>query len=209
MTNKIKSILLWVGTAGALISALAYIAVTGVMIMGFETKMALQQQLLFSIIGAVVGISITWMLRGQGIAFAKEEPESKAVMAAYHKALNKTKKIRQLHTITWHVIVRSSVDLVSKVSTIALSTYFMLYVFMEGSGDYGLLGLAVANLSMFISFGIMAMARAYDFYIVEHLAAIKERTDQMGSIPSKGDTHADVRRLGEQVPDSSRTSQQE
>lgn len=151
-----------------------------VMIMGFETKMALQQQLLFSIIGAVVGISITWMLRGQGIAFAKEEPESKAVMAAYHKAINKTKKIRQLHTITWHVVVRSTVDIFSKVATVAGSTYFMLYVFMEGSGDYGLLGLAVANLSMFISFGILAMARAYDFYIVEHLAAIKERTDQMG-----------------------------
>jgi hypothetical protein len=209
MTHKIKGILLWVGTAGAIISAVAYISLTVVMIMGFQTKMDLNQQLLFSIIGAVVGISITWMLRGQGVAFAKEEPESKAVMAAYHKAINKTKRIKQLHTIVWHVTVMSIIDIVTKVATVAVSTYFMLYVFMEGSGDYGLLGLAFANLALFVSFGILAMARAYDFYMIEHLAAIKERTDQMGSVPSKGETHADLRRLGEQVPDASRAGEQE
>jgi Na+/melibiose symporter-like transporter len=188
MTTKVENILTWVGTAGAIISAVAYIVVTVVLVLGFETNMKMEQQLLFATIGAVAGISITWMLRTQGIAFAKEEPESKTVMKTYHKALNRTKKKKQLRTITYHIVVRSIIDIFTKVTTVGFSTYFMLYIFMEGSGDFGLIGLAIANLLLFTSFGLLALAKAYHYYIEEHLPAIIERTNllnQIGFVQSK------------------------
>ena len=55
--------------------------------------------LLVSVLGGAAGLSITFMLRGQGIAFAKSEPGSKEIMQAYYRALNKIKKPKNLHTI--------------------------------------------------------------------------------------------------------------
>lgn len=208
MTTKVRSILVWVGTAGAIISAVAYIVITVVLVLGFETKMKMEQQLLFATIGAVAGISITWMLRAQGIAFAKEDDESKKVMKTYHEALNKTKKIKKLRTITYHVVIRSIIDIFTKVLTVGISTYFMLYIFMEGSGDFGLIGLAVSNLLLFISFGIIALARAYNYYIDEHLPAIISRTNlitnQAGLIPPKEIDNASLQQ--HKVQESATTS---
>ena len=179
MTNKIERTLVYVGSLGALISAIAYIVITVVLIMGFETKMEMEQQLLISVLGAVTGLSITWMLRGQGIALAENEPESKEIMDEYRRVLNKTKNIKKLRTIHYHVTVNMIKDVFMKAVTIGVSTYFALYIFMEGSGDFGLLGLAITNLLLFISFGILSLAKAYTFYRTEHLAAIKERTIQI------------------------------
>ena len=55
--------------------------------------------LLVSILGALTGLSVTFMLREQGVAFAKSEPGSKEIMQAYYKVLNKHKKPKSLHTI--------------------------------------------------------------------------------------------------------------
>ena len=56
MTTKVRSILVWVGTAGAIISAVAYIDIS-VVVLGFETKMKMEQQLYFNN-WSVAGISL-------------------------------------------------------------------------------------------------------------------------------------------------------
>ena len=202
MTSKIKSLLLWVGTAGAIISAVAYIATILVLVVGFEKQMELNQIITIAVLGAVAGLSITVMLRSQGVAFAKAEPGSKEIMKEYYKSINRHKKRKSLHTIKWHVTWSTIKDIVFKASSVAASTFFAIYIFIDGSGDFGLLGLAAANLSMFTCFGILSMSKAYDYYLEEHLEAIKELTKQNNetrpaSIPAKGESNAKISNITE------------
>lgn len=190
MTTKFKNVLIYTGTIGAIISAIAYIVVTVVLILGFEQSMELEKQILFSIIGAVDGVLITLMLRNQGIALAKNEDESKRIMKAYYEQLNKTKKAKQLHTITYHYTIALIFDIIIKGLFVALTTYMILYIYMDGNGDFALLGLAFANIIMFVCFGIIALSKFYDLYKDEHLPVIIELTnklklDQVGSVQPK------------------------
>ncbi len=177
--EKIKNVLIYIGIIGASISAIAYIMITVVLILGFETKMKMEQQLLFSIVGAIDGLLITLMLRTQGISFAKNIENNKIVMGEYYKTINKTKKPKKLHTIKYHVITRLVIDVFTKFATIALTTYMILYIYLEGSADFSLIWLATANIFMFICFGLIALAKAFDFYNEEHIPAIIEITNRL------------------------------
>lgn len=179
MTVKIKNILLWVGTIGAVITGIAYLLTIIVLIIGLESNLNVQQMLLVSILGGLAGLSITFMLRGQGIAFAKSEPGSKEIMQAYYRALNKFKKPKNLHTIKWLLVTQTIKDIVVKASSIVATTYFSIYIIIEGSGDVGLIGIAVSSLLMFVCFGVIAMAKAYDYYLEEHLEAVKQLTETL------------------------------
>lgn len=186
MNDKIKAILTYTGIIGAIISSVAYIVVTAVLVMGFSSRLESAQQLLFSVLGAVVGLMITISLRSQGVVFAKEKPDNKAVMKEYRAKLNKTKKIKKLRTITSYIVFHTIKDIFIKGITVAGSTFLLLYIFIEGNGDYSLFLLALSNILMFISFGLVAMTKAYDRYNEEHISAVKEiiiKLDQVGSIP--------------------------
>jgi hypothetical protein len=176
LNEKIKEWLLFSGFAAAIISVIAYIIMTIVMINGFESNLQPQNQLLFAILGACTGLIITFSLRGQGIAFAKREEESIKVMKAYHTALNKRKKEKQLRDINHYLVWATIKDIVIKGVSVGVSTYFILYIFMQGNGDWSLIGLALANLFMFSGFGLVALSKTYDKYIEEHIPVIKERT---------------------------------
>lgn len=123
MNKKVENLLLYVGTIGAIISAIAYLMVMIILVMGITTRMQTNQLLIVSIIGGVAGLMITWMLRSQGIAFASNDEESKSIMKAYHAALNKSKPIKKLHTITWHVVWSSIKDLLTKAITISFQQF--------------------------------------------------------------------------------------
>ena len=194
MTNKLKNIMLWTGAIGALITAVAYIVIMVVMIVGFEKSMKMEQLITVAILGAVSGFLITLMLRGQGVALASNEPNSKEIMANYYELRNKKKEQKKLHTIAWHVNINAIKDIFTKVLTVGATTSMSLYIFLEGSGDFGLLGLGFVNILMFIAFGIMALVKAYNFYIEEHLPAIVEiskrlKEYQVGSIPLEEKEH--------------------
>jgi hypothetical protein len=66
--------------------------------------------------------------------------------------------------------------------TIAVSTWFVLYIFIEGSGNWSLIGLAIANILMFAGFGLVGLATVYDKYLEEHIPVIKERIEQLKKI---------------------------
>ena len=197
MTNKVKSILLYTGSIGAIISAIAYIIITVVLVMGFSTQMDMNKQILFSIIGAVDGLLITMLLRSQGIALAKNEDEPKKVMAEYYQIINKTKKSKKLHTITYYYVKDFIIDIFTKAGIIALTTSLMLYIFMDGSGDYGLIGLAISNILMFACFGIIALSKFYALYLEQHIPVIKERIirikDELASVQAKEEKNANLR----------------
>jgi hypothetical protein len=197
MSDKVKNILIYTGLFASIISGVSYLIVTYVLVTGFSTNLELQKQLLFAILGALTGLLITFFLRSQGVAFAKREEESKKTMALYFEALNRKKKVKQLHTITHFMIVSTIMDIIFKGISIAVATSFLLYIFMEGNGNFGLFGLAVANIFMFAGFGMMALSQAYDKYIDEHIPVIKALTEklkqeQAGSIQSKENPNGNV-----------------
>lgn len=191
MNDKVKNILLWTGLVGAIVSAIAYLIIIAVIVRGFETTLDRNKQLLISIIGAVDGLVIATFLKMQGISLAKDQNESKRIEKAYQEALNKDKPIKKKHTIKWFMFWSTVKDIVMKGLTITVNTYLLLYVFAEGNGDYSLFLLALSNIMMFASFGIISLSKAYQKYIEEHLPVIesitKQLNDQARSIESKGE----------------------
>ena len=109
--EKLINILLYTGIYAAIISAIAYLVITYVIVSGFETALDSNKQLLFSGLGALFGIMITGLLRSQGIEFAKQLKECKDAMKAYHTALNKTKSIKKMRTIKFFMIVNTIKDI--------------------------------------------------------------------------------------------------
>jgi hypothetical protein len=195
MNDKVKKFLEYTGIAGSIISALAYITATLVIVWGFETRLEMEKQILFSLLGAFTGLMITFFLRGQGVSFAKREETSQQVMKVYYEKINKKKTIKQLHTIKYYLITQTIMDFFFKGVSVALSTYFLLYIFMEGNGDMSLVFLAIANILMFSCFGLVALSKAYDKYQDEHIPAIREiilKLDQARSIAQKEKEHAEL-----------------
>ena len=181
MNDKVKNILIYTGIAGAIISAIAYIVITYTLIVGFETAVAIEKQILFAILGSAVGLMITFFLKNQGITFAEKEKDSIETMSQYHKLINKTKKQKKLHTIKHFMIISTIKDIFFKGLTVAGSTFMIMYIFMEGNGDWSLFRLAISNIFMFSGFGLVALSKAYDHYIDQHIPVIKELIKRMKS----------------------------
>jgi hypothetical protein len=197
MNDKIKNFLIYTGIIGSAISAVAYLIVTYVIVVGFESAVDQEKQILFATLGALVGLIITSALRSQGITFASKEEESMEVMKEYYELINRKKTIKQLHTIKYFVIVSTIKDVITKGITIGVSTWFIMYIFMEGNGDFSLFALTVSNIFMFAGFGLVALSKSYDKYNNEHIPVIKSiierlKTDELASIQAKEQNNANI-----------------
>lgn len=179
LTIRIKELLLFVGFFFSIIGGFSYIIITIVLVKGFEANLELENQILFSVISALIGLSISFALRNQGIAFAKKEPKSQEVMSEYYKTINKTKTMKELHDITYYLIRATIIDVFIKGIIVAIAIWFMISIFISGSQNYGLVGIAFANLLLFTGFGLMALSSAYDRYIDQHIPVIEERTKKL------------------------------
>ena len=192
LNDKIKDLLLYVGFATAIISIIGYIAVTIVMIRGFESAFELQNQILFSVVGAGVGLVITNALRFQGVAFAKEEKQSKDVMKEYYKAVNKNKKDKELHDINYYMVKKLIIDVVIKGIILVVTTTLIIDLFSRGNGDWSLIWLMIFNILMFTGFGLMAIAGAYDHYIEQHIPVIERRTQSLNKKYNDEQTNKEI-----------------
>ena len=164
--KRIKPILLYIGTVGAALMVIAYIAIVLVMIFGFKVK-SLEQSITFAIVNGAVGFVIMQFLKVQGIDFAKSLPHNQEILEAYYNSKNTN--IKKHHSITYYWVKSIIVDVLSKVLTIAGTTCGLIYIIVEGSSDYSLLLLAVVNLIMFVCFGLLSLVNSYDFYNNEHI----------------------------------------
>lgn len=208
--ERIKDILLYIGTASAIIAAIAYGGVTWTIVNGFENAMDRDKQLLFAGISAAFGIVISMLLRSQGVALAKRLPKCQKVMEEYYTALNKTKTLKKLRTITYYMNLNTIKDAITKAITIGITTYAIIYIFAEGNGDFALFTLAISNVCMFAGFGLVALSKTYDFYIEQHIPAIIARTnkinklDVVASVPPKEKQNANIqqRSLSKDAPAS-------
>ena len=180
--KKIKPILQYIGAIGATIMSIMYIIVVVVLIVGFEVH-NLQQVVIFAVINAIVGLIIMMFLKIQGVSFAKNLPENIKVIVEYYNTQTKDKKLK---TIKEYFIKSTIRDILIKGVSIIVSTSCVIYIVIQGSNDYSLLLLAVANLLMFICFGLLALNSAYEFYNNYHVPYMKDQLENRNKI-KKGD----------------------
>lgn len=176
--EKIKPFLIYVGAIGAIFSGIMYILATIVLIMGFQAK-TFTQAIVFAIVSAVLGLIIMFFLRYQGLSFAKAIPENQEVLTLYNTKQTKTK----YHTLKYFWIKNTLIDLLIKGCTVTLSTAGIIYIVIEGSQDFKLILLAIANLILFACLGLIALANAYDFYNEQWVPYMKEQIELRNKPP--------------------------
>lgn len=163
--TKIKPILQYVGAIGATLMSIMYIVVIVILIIGFKAQ-TFQQALIFALVNAVVGLIIMQFLKIQGIAFAENIPENKAIKDEYYRTRTRDKKYESINSYWVKSIIK---DIIWKGLSVVISTAGLIYIVIQGCGDYTLLLLALVNLVMFICFGLLALNSAYEFYNNKHI----------------------------------------
>ena len=160
MEKRLLNILKYVGIIGATICSVAYIVVVLVLIQGFKVENT-TQTVTFALVNAVVGFIILTFLKIQGESFAKSLPENKAISEAYYAGETRDKKYRSMKYF-W--ITSTIKDILTKVLGVFASTFGIIYIVIIGSNDWNLLLLALVNLLLFISFGLLGLEKSYEFY---------------------------------------------
>ena len=163
--TKIKPILQYVGALGATLMSIMYIVVIVILIIGFKAQ-TFQQALIFALVNAVVGLIIMQFLKIQGIAFAENIPENKAIKDEYYRTRTRDKKYESINSYWVKSIIK---DIIWKGLSVIISTAGLIYIVIQGCGDYTLLLLALVNLVLFICFGLLALNSAYEFYNNKHI----------------------------------------
>lgn len=164
-------ILKYIGTIGATFMSIAYIVVVVILVEGFEQH-ELKGDLIFALVNAGVGLIIMQFLKIQGISFAKNLEENKAIIKEYYDSKTKDKKLR---SIKYYWTISLIKDIVIKAILIVISTVGILYIVVKGAHDYMLLLLAAVNLILFFCFGLLSLNQAYEFYNFRHIPYLKEQ----------------------------------
>lgn len=173
--SKVKPLLTYVGTLGAILTSIAYIILVVVLIFGFKAQ-SLTQTLIFAIANGIAGVVIMQFLKIQGISFAKSVDENKKVLTEYYNTQTKDKKV---HSIKYFWLTTIIKDIAIKAVSIIILTTCVIYIVIEGSQNYLLLAMAVVNILMFICFGMLSLSSAYDFFNEQHIPYVKERLSEI------------------------------
>ena len=168
--KRIQPILQYVGVIGAILMSIMYIITVVILIIGFKAQ-SIQNTIVFAIINAIVGLIIMQFLKIQGISFAKNLPENIEIIKQYYNTKTKDKKIQSIKYYWTSSLIK---DFISKGLSIAFTTAGIIYIVIVGSNDYTLLLLALANLILFICFGLLALNNAYEFYNNKHVPYMQE-----------------------------------
>ena len=160
MEKRLLNILKYVGIIGAAICSVAYIVVVLVLIQGFKAENT-TQTVTFALVNAVVGFIILTFLKIQGESFAKNLPENKVISDLYYASQTKDKKY---HSMKYFWITSTIKDILTKVLSVFISTFGIIYIVIIGSNDWNLLLLALVNLLLLISFGLLGLEKSYEFY---------------------------------------------
>ena len=169
--NKIAPILNYVGAIGAAITSIMYIIIVLVMIIGMKAR-DIMSVVEFAVVNAVVGLVILQFLKIQGESFARNSEENKAIVEKYYNTKTKDKKI---HSMSYFWVTSLIKDIGSKVVTVTITSIGITIVAIEGMKDYTYLMLALSNLFMFISLGLLGMNKAYSFFNNMHVPYMKEK----------------------------------
>jgi len=175
MQEKLINVLKYIGIIGATICSVAYIFVVIVLIQGFKVETT-TQTVIFAVVNAIVGFIIMQFLKVQGEQFAKNKPENKKIIDEYYNSKTKDKK---LHSMRYYWVTSIIQDIFTKVLTVFVSTFGIIYIVVIGSNDWNLLMLAFVNLLLFICFGLLALNNAFEFFNNKHVPYMKEKVREV------------------------------
>ncbi len=162
----------------AFIALIAYITIVYIFVKGFEQQLESQKLLAFVILGSVVGIFITFSLRIQGIDLAKNHEDVKKYVRELSDLKSKRKEIK-IKSITNYMITKTILDIFTKGLTTALMTYYSISIVIEGIADDKYILLAIANSFLFLGFGFMGLAGAYNKYMEDQVTLIKQNINRL------------------------------
>lgn len=180
--KKIKPLLQYIGTIGAVITSIMYFVIILILIIGFKAH-NLIQTFVFALVNAIVGLIIMQFLKIQGISFAKNLPENKEIINTYYNTKTKDKKNR---SIKFYVVTSTIKDVITKGISFLISTMGIIYIVIQGNDDYTLLLMAIVNMLLFLSFGLLSLNKAYEFFNNSHVPYMLEQIQNSNKI-SKGD----------------------
>lgn len=178
MQEKIKNIVLYVGSFCSVIFAVAYIAFTSVMLVGLQVELTLETGL-YILISNAVGLCISFSLRLQGVDLGKNKKEVAEMIDRYDRLTNKKKKDKKLKGLSSFWIQSEIQDILIKGLVIGVMSIGLIYVSIEGSKDWGLLLTAITNLLMYFSFGALALVKAYNFVTQDYIRVLDERIQRL------------------------------
>jgi predicted RNA-binding Zn-ribbon protein involved in translation (DUF1610 family) len=174
--KKIKPVLLYVGTIGAVLSAIAYIIIIITMIFGLTVEASIKDTVIFACVNAVIGFAIMQFLKIQGITFAKNMPENQELLKTY-RDLNPPKDKRK-HSLRYFWISSVIKDVLTRALLIVITTVCIIYLVIKGTHDYTYLLLMIVNLLMFACFGLISLVNAHDFYLEQHVPYLEEQINE-------------------------------
>lgn len=174
--KKIKPILMYVGTIGAVLSAIAYIILIFTMIFGLTVDASIQDTIIFACVNAVIGFVIMQFLKIQGISFAKNYKHSIEITTKWRE-LNPIKDKRK-HSLKHYWFVSIVKDIITRVLLIVITTICIIYLVIKGTHDYTYLLLMLVNLIMFACFGLISLVNAHDFYVEQHIPFLEEQINE-------------------------------
>lgn len=172
---KIKPMLKYIGTIGACLMGIAYIAIVLILVFGFTASASFSQSITFALVNAVMGLVIMQFLKVQGIDLAKDIDENKKILEQYYKTNTADKKHK---SIKYYWISSVIKDTIIKGLTFIFTTVGIIYIVITGTENYTWLLLALVNLLMFGCFGLLSLVGAYDFFNEQHIPYIQERLDE-------------------------------
>ena len=172
--KKIKPVLMYVGTIGAVLSAIAYIIIIITMIFGLTVEASIKDTVIFACVNAVIGFVIMQFLKIQGITFAKNIPENQDILKQW-RDLNPNKGNKKKHSLKYFWVSSVVKDVLTRALLIVITTICIIYLVIKGTHDYTYLLLMVVNLLMFACFGLISLVNANDFYIEQHIPYIQEQ----------------------------------
>ena len=172
--SKLKPLLQYIGTIGAVSMSVAYVITVFILIEGFRVNAFINIGI-FAVVNAAVGFIIMQFLKIQGIAFAKNLPENKEILTEYYNTKTHDKKA---HSIKFYWVISIIRDLIEKAFSVGIATFGLIYIVVEGCKDYNLLWLALVNLILFTCFGFLSLNSAYDFFNERHIPFIKEQLEK-------------------------------
>lgn len=179
LTEKLREFFVYTGWALGAIFGVVYIVVLVIVIYGFKADVQFETMLLLSILGALFTFAISVSFMQQGVLFAKEMDDNKAVMLEYTNLMNKKKKEKKIHTNSFYMARGIILSFLFKGGLVFISTYAMISFIIEGINDIMILWLGIANLLMALGFGMLGLVNSYDTYMEKHIPAIKMRIEKI------------------------------
>lgn len=155
---------------------LFYLGTILLFIIGLTTNLKVDVMFTFTAIsGLVMTLAIT-LFRAQGVKDASKLPDNIKVNEEWIRLTNtKVEKEKKLRNIGTFMTINTIKDLLFKGLSLAGVTYGVLYIAINGSGEWSLILPALGNVCMAIAMGLKGYVNTYDFYNEEHIPGLKER----------------------------------